>query len=320
MRTHAAISSGSRRKLPHVAAARRVWARPRRRRAAHGPSTRTAGGVGWRACHAPMCGRRTGRVGVPRCGSPSRRVGGRGPRPGSGRHARRRRAGGGEARIGLAMGPFRLAGDPAFAAPSIACGPHEVREAARRGAALPAARLGRRQSVHDLRRRTRVPRQAEQVIDVVGLAREPRIGPQHDPRVRLPRPQQGHDLRSLLRPRPRRRCAPGAAAPPEGGDRTKRPAAGSNSNHDSRGKTAPPANHEPDRPSRRNPDPPDPELPHAHPGTALPTNPQSPTRHGRSCRPRTETNRPTPTGSASTFPQPERSSGASRATSPQEPP
>ena len=53
--------------------------RRRRRRAAHRPSRRPASGVGWRACRAPRRHRRTGRVGVPRCGSPSRRAGSGGP-------------------------------------------------------------------------------------------------------------------------------------------------------------------------------------------------------------------------------------------------
>ena len=216
-RTHAAISSGSRRRLPHVAAARRVWARRRwAQSSTRAIDANRAGGVGWRACRAPRRHRRTGRVGVLDAVLHLAALAAEVfvQTPGIIRAGGER--GDGEARIGLAMGPFRLADDAAFAAPTVARGLYEVREAPRRGGALPAIRLGRRQTV--------AARQAEQVIHPVGLApryrflaREPRIGPQHDPCVRPPRPQQGHDPRSLLhspgrpvdvrRAQPRRRKA-----------------------------------------------------------------------------------------------------------------
>ena len=145
MRTHAAILSSLRRRLPHVASARWVWARPRRR---HGAEQH-----------------------ISHRGEPQAEL--------VGAHAVRRRAvgeqvelalldavlhiaalaiqvlveapgvvrAGGErgddkARTGLVMDPFRLADDAAFAAPAVARGPHGVRGAvrpARRSPGCPSA-------------------------------------------------------------------------------------------------------------------------------------------------------------------------------------
>src|SRR4051794_1952264 len=74
-----------------------------------------------------------------------------------------------EARIGLTLGPFRLADDAADAAPAIAGGPAEVPEAAGGLAGLLGCGARRCHLGRDLARQPRIARQAEDIVHAVGF-------------------------------------------------------------------------------------------------------------------------------------------------------
>jgi hypothetical protein len=75
-----------------------------------------------------------------------------------------------KARIGLALRPFRLADHPPWTVPAFQRPPGEVAEPASRLAGRGAFGLGRREVGVDFRSQARVTREAEEVIDTVGLA------------------------------------------------------------------------------------------------------------------------------------------------------
>ena len=110
-----------------------------------------------------------------------------------------------EARVGFAVGPFRLGDDAALARPAVQRRPRELLEAARRLSARLRRRLGRGKLALDHRSEAGIARQAEQIIDAIGrapghqgLAGEARIGPQQDARGGPAGAELRHDPGDLL--------------------------------------------------------------------------------------------------------------------------
>ena len=116
-----------------------------------------------------------------------------------------RQRGDDKARVGFALGPFRLGDDPALATPAVARVPGKVLEAARRLAGLLAPLGGRGKLGFDLTDQPAVARQAEQKVDAVGLApghqpiaSKARSGAQQNAHLRPAGADLGDDPRHLL--------------------------------------------------------------------------------------------------------------------------